>query len=491
MEAVFQKRVLFGNVNKIFIFALLLQSAILISFPLNIFCTDFTKEEQDWIEHVGTLRFSEVEWEPLSYVNDYPVYRGIVADYLEILSKSTGIEMEFIQSSTWQEVLDKFAANDIDLIPALSMDDYIGTEVLLTDPYISFPLVIATRPDIDFISNTHELVGKKVGVGEGYTSYHFLKNNYSDIELLTSDNVTEGLKLLDNGKIDAFVGHMAVVIDAIKKTRLDLRIAGKTEYIFEHRIGLPPGHEKTISIFNKVLKEISPDEHNRIYNRWIKMDVETTDYSTIWKILIISAAVITGIIYRNRKLAADKKKFQQLFSDLNTLKNELESKNTELNRLAVTDQLTGIYNRLKLDETLQNEAARYSRSGSSFGIIIMDIDHFKMINDTYGHPAGDAVLKSITRLLLSSTRNTDIIGRWGGEEFLIICPETDEEGIRELAEKLRRTIGDHNFPEIKTCTASFGATIFRDGDDITKLIKRTDEALYDAKNSGRNKAVFK
>ena len=476
--------------NKFFIYALIIISALIIIFPRNSFCADFTKEEQQWINHVGSLRFSEVEWEPLSYTADFPEYKGIIADYLQILSEVTGIEMVYIQSNTWKEVLDKFAERKIDLIPALALEDKTGSEVVFTEPYISFPLVIATKPDIGFISNTHELNGKLVGVGEGYTSENFLKNNYPEIKLFTTDNVSEGLKLLDKGKIDAFVGHMAVTMDAIKKNRLDLRIAGKTEYIFEHRMGLPPGHEKTAEIFNKVFSEISPEEHNRIYNSWIKMNTETADYSLVWKIMIFAALIIAGIILWNRKLSADKKRFQHLINNLNALKNELELKNIELKELAVTDQLTGIYNRLKLDEALQNEEFRYTRTKKTFGLILMDIDHFKLINDTYGHPAGDTVLVSIANLLLSATRNTDVIGRWGGEEFLIICPETDKTGIKKLAEKLRRTIEDYNFKEISKCTASFGVTIYSEEDNITKLIKRTDNALYSAKNSGRNKVVF-
>ena len=272
---------------------------------------------------------------------------------------------------------------------------------------------------------------------------------------------------------------------------MDLRIAGKTEYIFEHRIGLPPEHKHTVDIFNKVLSRITPEEHNRIYNKWIKMNTEVIDYSPVWKVLICAVIVITGIIYWNRKLAADKKKFQQLYSDLNALKNELELKNRELNKLAITDQLTGLYNRLELDAVLQNETARYSRSHNPFGLILMDIDNFKLINDTYGHLTGDIVLVSIARLMFESIRNTDIIGRWGGEEFLIICPETDKDGIIELAEKLRKNISSHHFQEVTKCSASFGATIYREKDDIKQLIKRTDEALYEAKKGGRNKAVFK
>ncbi len=478
------------DMKNIYYFALALQLFVVLIMPEETSCLEFSSQETEWIYHVEKLKFSEVEWEPLSYVDEYPVYKGIIADYLKIISEATGIEMDFIQSKTWQEVLDKFVSKDIDLIPALSSDDYIGTDVLLTEPYISFPLIIATRPDIDFISNTNELVGKKVGVGEGYTSYHFLNTNYPDIELVTSSNVVEGLKMLHNGKIDAFVGHMAVVMDAIRKSDMDLSIAGKTEYVFEHRIGLPPEHELTVSIINKVLEEITPEEHNRIYNRWIKMNVETPDYSLVWKILLSSIAIIIIIIYRYRRLSKEKKQIQQLFNDLNILKNELEVKNCELNKLAITDQLTGLYNRGKLNEALNNEVAYYERYSRPFGIILMDIDFFKTVNDTYGHLVGDMILVTISKLMQSSIRITDILGRWGGEEFLIICPGTDREGIGKMAEKLRNTIESYNFPEIKKSTASFGGTVFRENENLTQIIKRADDALYQAKKSGRNKVVI-
>ncbi len=102
---------------------------------------------------------------------------------------------------------------------------------------------------------------------------------------------------------------MAVVKNVINKNNLDLSIAGKTEYVFEHRIGLPEGHEKTIELFNKVLSEITPEEHNRIYNKWIKINIVSTDYSLVWKILFSSIIILSGIIYWNRNLLLRKNRF--------------------------------------------------------------------------------------------------------------------------------------------------------------------------------------
>jgi polar amino acid transport system substrate-binding protein len=468
----------------------LLCLAALALFSERSFSLDLSPEEKLWLHNLPPLRFSEVEWEPLSYTSDYPAYKGLIADYLEIICNATGIRMDFILSETWQEVLDRFKNKEIDLIPALALEDDVQTEVLFTDPYTSFPLVIVTRPGMDFIAYTHELEGKKVGVGKGYTSHNFMKNNYPTIELITTANVPEGLQLLSKGRIDAFVGHLAVVMDAIRKSGLDLRIAGKTEYVFEHRMGLPPEHAQTVAVFNKVFAHISPEEHNRIYNKWIRIKMDQTNYSMAWKILIGTGILIAGTAYWNRKLSSEKKRIQQLLNDLNALKVQLEEKNSELNKLAVTDQLTGLYNRLKLDETFRYEADRSAACSHSFGIILMDIDYFKDINDQYGHQTGDRILVCISKLVLSSIRKTDILGRWGGEEFLIICPEIDENGIMKLAEKLKNTIETYSFPEIRTCTASFGLSLYQKNEDIAQLMKRADDALYMAKKTGRNKAVL-
>ncbi len=164
----------------------------------------------------------------------------------------------------------------------------------------------------------------------------------------------------------------------------------------------------------------------------------------------------------------------------------LEQKRT-LALLSMTDALTGVSNRSHLDKTLLDESVRSDRFKHSLGLIILDIDHFKKINDTFGHQAGDKVLKEFAALLLSSCRATETVGRWGGEEFLIICPETDLSGLEVLAEHMRMKIEAHHFPDVDKVTASFGITCRRVNEPIDTSISRADQALYDAKHSGRNR----
>lgn len=155
--------------------------------------------------------------------------------------------------------------------------------------------------------------------------------------------------------------------------------------------------------------------------------------------------------------------------------------------LSVTDKLTGLYNRRRLDDLLQQESDRAERYGLAFSAIMCDIDFFKRVNDTYGHQAGDAVLVQIAQLLQESVRASDVSGRWGGEEFIVVCPETDVDGAYLLAEKLRVVIAAHDFPIVGSKTCSFGVVSRLPQEKVDDLIGRMDAALYCAKERGRNR----
>ena len=203
-------------------------------------------------------------------------------------------------------------------------------------------------------------------------------------------------------------------------------------------------------------------------------------------ILLAGAAVYSAYRWRVAQLHAQAESLRNLVAQRT---HELLEKNSELEQLSITDRLTGLYNRLYLDRTLTREMATAQRSGNAFSLILIDVDKFKSVNDTYGHPVGDQVLIKVSEILQSRVRVTDVAGRWGGEEFLVICPATDADGAVEVAEKLRALIEQTEFTQARNCTASFGVSTYTEGDTIAALVTRTDQALYSAKESGRNKVV--
>ncbi len=178
---------------------------------------------------------------------------------------------------------------------------------------------------------------------------------------------------------------------------------------------------------------------------------------------------------------------KRLQKDLTEAHATLAFKNRELEISARTDRLTSLYNRYQLDQVITSEFQRFRRYGKPFSVLLADCDQFKQVNDTYGHPAGDAVLIDLARLLQSNIRATDTLGRWGGEEFLAILPETGLDNASQLAEKLRATISAYVFPAVGHKTASFGIAQIRPDENIKDLVARADQALYLAKANGRNR----
>ncbi|AMC35553.1 GGDEF domain-containing response regulator [Janthinobacterium sp. B9-8] len=180
---------------------------------------------------------------------------------------------------------------------------------------------------------------------------------------------------------------------------------------------------------------------------------------------------------------------EELENRVNERTQQLQEKNRELEQLAITDRLTGLYNRLFLDQVLEREFTSAGRHSTTFSLILVDIDHFKKVNDSYGHHMGDEVLKSISRILKETIRASDLLGRWGGEEFLILCPKTQLKDAAKVAEKLRLAIEHYDFASIGCRTASFGVACYKNGDTIAMVEARADKALYLAKDQGRNRVV--
>jgi diguanylate cyclase (GGDEF)-like protein len=166
--------------------------------------------------------------------------------------------------------------------------------------------------------------------------------------------------------------------------------------------------------------------------------------------------------------------------------------NKQLAEAARIDPLTGIYNRRGFREEAEVEVQRMFRGGKGFSLVLADIDHFKSFNDRYGHACGDYILTRTAAILRDRVRDVDRLGRWGGEEFILLLPETDSDGAALLAEKLRDTIAD-NVLEYEhrrhSLTMTFGVATFRKGETLEACIARADAALYEGKAAGRNRVM--
>jgi two-component system cell cycle response regulator len=187
-------------------------------------------------------------------------------------------------------------------------------------------------------------------------------------------------------------------------------------------------------------------------------------------------------------------RIKRLQDELDQKNRELEVANKRLRKLSITDGLTGLYNHRHVHELLRDEFERSRRSEEPLAVCMLDLDRFKAVNDTYGHPTGDVILYETARILDETAREIDMVGRYGGEEFIAILPNTDEDEAGRFAERVRRAVEEYLFRDEENeirMTCSLGVASFpaRGVDEPEELLKKADEALYQAKGSGRNRVV--
>jgi len=203
------------------------------------------------------------------------------------------------------------------------------------------------------------------------------------------------------------------------------------------------------------------------------------------------AAQLQGMVGHLEEMVQDRtRELTRARDELQEAVRDLDVKNRMLEILSRTDRLTSLANRHRLEESLHAEVLRSKRYDAPLSVIMIDLDRFKEVNDTFGHQVGDTVLVSIAEILKHKARETDVLGRWGGEEFLLLCPETPLELCVEIAERLRRDLSERPVPEVGIVTASFGVAAFEQGDDQFSLLRKADEAMYLAKSKGRNRVEY-
>jgi len=182
----------------------------------------------------------------------------------------------------------------------------------------------------------------------------------------------------------------------------------------------------------------------------------------------------------------------ELFTDLSA-GNAITTKVQELERLSFLDSLTQLANRRYLEMELESRLSEKQRYGTDFGVVFMDIDLFKRVNDTYGHGVGDRVLRTVARTFMNTARPSDLMGRWGGEEFIGILKRIDDEGLRSAAERVRSLVEKSHLREnglTLTVTVSIGATLAEKTDTTDSIVKRADTLLYLSKENGRNRCTI-
>lgn len=336
-------------------------------------------------------------------------------------------------------------------------------------------------PFLDDAGTPYQYVSVRTDISETKQAQQVLMRGRDELELLVHERTAELAEREDILRSITSVAHDAVIM-------LDRRGAvtfwnPAAEKIFGYAEADMLGRNlhallvsgQQLEAFQAGLAEMQQSGAGALTGKTVELTALRNDGAEIFVDISLSAVRIKGgwhVVGIARDVTARKLAEQRL----------------EL--LATTDPLTEASNRRRFDEVLRTEIARSRRYGVPLSLITCDIDYFKRINDGFGHPAGDRVLKRFAGLISENIRETDVFARLGGEEFAILAPNCDEGCACLFADKLRKAIEGHVFPDAQRLTCSFGVAGFRDGEGQDSLVKRADEALYRAKGEGRNRVVL-
>ncbi|OQY19070.1 MAG: hypothetical protein B6I36_05310 [Desulfobacteraceae bacterium 4572_35.1] len=433
----------------------------------------FSKAELNYLQQKQQITMCvDPSWIPFEEIKN-GVHYGIAADYMKLFQKKIPTPIKLVPTTSWDESINFGKERKCDIFSLAAATPSRLQYMDFTKPYLSVPVVIATTMDKIYINRVESILDKKIGIVRGYAFAEYMRNQFPSSNIIDVDSIEDGMRQVESGELFCYIDNLMTIAYQIQKNFTGtIKVSGRLdEGVNQVNLGVATRNDEPLlhSIFDKLVANITPEEKKAILDKWTPVaSTVKFDYQLFWTLAIIFLLVSAFYIYHFHQL----KKYNHL-----------------LRKLSETDKLTGLYNRCKLDEILQEKHELFLRYNTNCGVIILDIDHFKRVNDTFGHLTGDTVLTEMAQVMSDNIRSTDIIGRWGGEEFLIIAPYSDVAETTQLAEKLLAQIQKANFTTVGKVTASCGVSSFSEGGKIQHTVHIADKALYRAKNGGRNQVV--
>lgn len=409
------------------------------------------------------------DWPPYEVITRAGVHEGIAADLLKLAADRSGVALELFPTKDWDDSIAASQRGDCTLLSFLNQTPKREEWLTFTEPLFIDPNVIITREDHPFIADLAAEAGKTIVLPRGTSIEERVRRDFPGLAILTTGSEAEAFAMVSNHKADMTIRSLTVAVYTIKKEGwFNLKVSGQIPgYQNELRVGVRKERPDIRDQLNQGIATLTPPERQQIANQHVSINVQTAiDYRLLINVVIgFTVVLLSNLIWAIK----------------------LRRVNKRLLLASQTDRLTGLYNRAALDELMSKEMERSERYGRTFSVVLIDFDHFKRINDQAGHLAGDRVLIAFAGILRNTIRNYDTAGRWGGEEFLILCPETNAEQARVVAERICAATRIHPFETGAHHTVSIGFGELRPRDTIDALLQRADAALYQAKNSGRDR----
>ncbi len=409
-------------------------------------------------------------------------YEGLTADYMNLLSSRLEIPFKVTSFESRGEALRALEGGECDLLAGDISTVGIQGNFVSGKPYYMAPMAFAVHRVTPFVGDFHEIAGSRIGVPADSRELDLLGCLYPRLAAVPAADTDAGLRKLAAGEIDGYVDAVAAISHSIRKQGLaSVKIGGAIPRSVPFTLLATEEGARLLPLLDRAVGSLTAEDRKAVSERWISVIYEKgVDYTLVIRISLFLLGVLGVVFYRSWVV-------RRANARLMTVQEELRKKNEELGRLSLTDPLTGLSNRRAAEPVIQREMDRKKRFGHPVSLLILDLDHFKLVNDRHGHSVGDRVLETVAREVSSVLRRTDTMARWGGEEFLILASETGLANAVLLGEKVRKRIEEISLPEAGPVSASLGVAECLPGEGFKGWYERADTALYRAKDKGRNR----
>jgi diguanylate cyclase (GGDEF)-like protein len=398
-------------------------------------------------------------------------------DIVKLIAAKSGLKLESSPLSSWSKALQDLKTGKCDILPWVTKSEARSKIMNFTRPYVRIKRVVIARKQENYFSDFKEVADRVFVILKDNYAVKQVRKKYPNTRFIYVDTVQQELDyILENKAYGTIVSIYSSASMFNNERERQLKVAGVLPPEYDDIASLATRKENQTlhSILTKSLIATSPREIEEFMSQGAVVSYDPdVDYRKYWWIAVSVVLLVIILSWWNRYLKR--------------INAKLRESQQKLELLSETDPLTNVYNRLKMDDVFAMEIRNSERYQTPLSVIMLDIDYFKTINDNFGHVIGDRVLVKIAKTTKANLRINDFLGRWGGEEFLVVCPSTGLTDAILVAEKLRASLVNTEFEPVKKVTGSFGVAEWKDGEAQESLISRADSALYRSKELGRNR----